>query len=186
MKYHSLLQEEFRPSGFYGLVEWNALGMSGQELLTHLRDEPEVYGVFQPVSSAAGLTIKVAYREVALLYLHLLHSGRLPRYCILADTGNLRETLIRMVLDQILEIAVDGDFVGGPAAAKVIMGDSNSTDTILSDRLAQLSLDGIIYAWMLPQTAVRSIAGRLYSLNTIPWDGYRRAAFSATDRKSVV
>ena len=70
MRSISFAKEKLRPGSSYQLVEWNDLNITEQEMLSGLYDETEVYGIFQPIISLSHLTKKVAYKEVALLYLH--------------------------------------------------------------------------------------------------------------------
>src|SRR6202035_3593470 len=97
MENNFLLKEKFRPGSMYYLVEWNQLNPEEQKTLTHLFDEADVYGIFQPAFTLPALTVKVAYREVALLYLHLQQSNRMPRYLIAYGEQRLHETIVQLV-----------------------------------------------------------------------------------------
>ena len=159
------------------LVEWEKLGIGEQEMLSGLYDEAEVYGVFRPVLSSANLTLKVAYKEVALLYMHLQHSDTLPRYILTFSDGKSCETIAQLVLDGILEIEYEGKFVSGAAALKALYGEMLSDGPATSGRLAVLSMEGIRYALHLRDLDMRSLSNRLYTFNTIPWDVQARSKF---------
>ena len=180
MENNFLLKEKFRPGSMYHLVEWNQLNPEERKTLTGLYDEVDVYGIFQPAFTSPALTAKVAYREVALLYLHLQQSDLLPRYLIASGEQRLHETIVQLVLDSILEIEFNGDFVSGPAAVKAIFGNGFFESSVIPDRLSKLSMEGIQYAWTLRNPDARSIANKLYSFNTTPWDASARSDFYAT------
>src|ERR1700741_3861942 len=100
MKTKNLLNERFRVSPLYTLREWNMLSQGEKELLSGLHDEEEVYGIFSPVETASQLSIKIAYREVALLYLHLSHTDSLPRYLTVLRENSFHQTISQLILDQ--------------------------------------------------------------------------------------
>lgn len=177
MRIPFLLKKKFRTASFYRLVEWNQLNQRERDILAGLSDEQEVYGVFRPVRTSSQLTSKVAYYEVALLYFHLQQSDVLPRYLITWPKERLNETIVQLVLDGILEIESNDNFVSGAAAVHAIFGNTVFKNAPLPDRLSDLSMKAIRYALLLRNSDIRSIANRLYSFNTIPYDAVAKSEF---------
>ncbi len=179
MRCRFLLNEKFRQGSAYRLVEWNQLNQKEKELLVNQYEEPEIYGFFQPLISSPGLTVKIAYREVAMLYFHLQYSNLLPHYFTTAATQASNESIARLVLDNILEIEWNNQFVGGSLAVSALYGETIFEENKIPDYLSALSMAAIQYALLLNEPDVKSLANRLYTFNTIPWDYQRRNIFSA-------
>jgi hypothetical protein len=173
----SFVKEKLRPCPFYQLIEWNQLNISQQEMLSGLYDEAEVYGIFLPADKSSNLTLKVAYKEVALLYLHLGKTNILPRYLFLSGEQKINATIAQLVLDNILEMECKGNFVSGSAAIKAIFGETLFETAIIPDRISQLSLEAIQYGLLLRNMDRRSLSYKLYTFNTIPWDSYAKSKF---------
>src|SRR5689334_10515803 len=182
MKFQFLLERKFRAGGLYRLIEWSRLESHLKEALTGLQDESEVFGVFEPVTRSANLPSKVAYREIALLYFHLQHNSNLPHYLIFSGDQKINETIAGLLLDGIIEIEWQGKFVSGPGSLPAIY-DSSGSDEPVPTYLSQLSLRAIHYAWMLNAANERSLASRLYTFNTVPWDANMKKTFH--DKHSV-
>ncbi len=179
MKTRLLINEEFRPGSLYKLAEWNNTNEFVKKLLTDLHNDPGLYGVFIPQKNLPGLTVKVAEKEIAMLYFHLQHSERLPHYFISSNTEKKNETLARLVLDGILEIKWKGKFVCNTEATSAVLGDYVFDDTAIPSFLSSVSIEAIHYVWQLPQQDLKSLAARLYSYNTLPWDAAMHDDFSA-------
>jgi hypothetical protein len=175
----SFVKEKLQPCPSYRLIEWNRLSISEIEMLSGLYDEAEVYGIFRPVDKSSNLTLKVAYKEVALLYLHLEHVNVLPRYLYLSDEQKINATIVQLVLDSILEIEYNGNFVSGSAAIKAIFKETLFETTIAPNHLSQLSMEAIQYGLLLRNLDMRSLSYRLYTFNTTPWDAYAKSKFYA-------
>ncbi|MCW3119189.1 MAG: hypothetical protein JWM28_3271, partial [Chitinophagaceae bacterium] len=182
MKCRFLLNEKFRQGLVYRLTEWNQLNNQQKVLLSGLHDEAEVYGVFEPADSSSELTFKVAYREVAMLYLHLQHFNKLPHYFIVSGGDHINDTVAQLLLNDIIQIAWEGSYVGGTAALSAVYGENIFTEPQLPGFLSDLSFKAIYYAWMLQDTNLRSVAGKLYAFNTVPWDASMKLAFYDTQR----
>ena len=177
MKNDLLLSKKFQVSSFYQLYEWNQLSFKEQETLSGLYDEAEVYGLFKPFFASPNLTSKVAYRNVALLFLHLQQSDILPRCYTTAPDNTFNETLARLVLDGILEIEWQQKFVTGSAAVEAVYGKAVFDHGLIPDQLSLLSIKAIEYALMLQLPDVKLMASRLYSYNAQSWDAARKNKF---------
>jgi hypothetical protein len=175
----SFVKEKLQPCPSYRLIEWNQLGLAQIEMLSGLYDETEVYGIFQPVDKLSNLTLKVAYKEVALLYFHLEHVNILPRYLYLSGEQKINSTIVQLVLDSIVEIEYNGNFVSGSAAIKAIFGETLFETSLVPDHLSQLSMEAIQYGLLLRNLDMRSLSYRLYTFNTTPWDEFAKSKFNA-------
>jgi hypothetical protein len=171
--------KKLRHGPSYRLVEWSELGNSEKEILSGLYDESEVYGVFMPTHPSANLTQKVAYKEIALIYLHLGHSRFLPRYFYLSSSERQNNTIAQLILEGILEIEDEGSFVSGTSAVKSIFGETLSQEAGIPGRISVLSTQAIGYGLLLRGLDMRLLSRKLYSYNTLPWDEQTRSAFEA-------
>lgn len=160
-------------------MEWNHLSPAEQGMLSGLYDEDEVYGIFEPLISSAHITKKVAYTEVALLYLHLKETNYLPHYLFLSAGEKLNETITQLVLDEILEIECEGSFASGTAAIKIFFGETFFENHIVPNHLSKLSMEAIQYALLIKDPDLRSLSQQLYTFNTTPWDANTKSGFYA-------
>lgn len=172
-----LLQEKFRRSAAFKLLEWRQLYHTDKETLAALHEEPEIYGYFTPVFTMAGSTLKPAYRDVAMLYLHLEHSEYLPHYFIATGNQAKNDTIASLVLDNIIQIEWNHQYVGGPDALEALYGTQIFDKKAIPDHLSGLSIEAIRYAWMLDEPDIKSLSNRLYKFNTTPWDQLKRNDF---------
>jgi len=177
-----LLEEKFRSNPRYELMEWNRLSQSEQQALTGLSKNEEAFGLFVPVHEDPQLTYKVAYKEVALLYYTLLHQQVLPAYTRLEEKEEMNESIARLVLEGVLEMEWQEEFVSGAAAHQAIYEVHQPPECKRSpdrdaSRISDLSLQALEYAILLEELDTRSIASRLYNYNTLPDVAERMSAF---------
>lgn len=178
MNAKSILKHRFRISPLFTLREWNELNYQEKELISELHDEMEVYGLFSPTVPTPSLSTKVAYRELAFVYLHLLHNGLLPHYATLLPEDSFSKAIAQLVLDQVFEIEWNGKFVSGTGAVEALFGKSIFDDNLVPDYLGLLSKQGIEYALYLDNVDMRIIANRLYTFNTQPCDSSVKKIFA--------
>ena len=176
MKIRLLFKELFRAGQHCRLMEWKQLLQETKQLLCALENDTEIYGVFVP-QQQQGATAKVAYRQTAMLYLHLQQAETLPHYFTVTPTQQKNETIARLVLDGIIEIKWEEKFVSGTAATQAIFGGLLFDETAPPNHLALLSMQAIQYVWELPYNEVAAIAAQLYAFNTIVWDAAMKLAF---------
>jgi hypothetical protein len=176
MKIRLLFKESFRAGQHCQLMEWTQLLQETKELLGALENDTEIYGVFLP-QQQQGATAKVAYRETAMLYLHLQQAETLPHYFTATPSYQKNETIARLVLDGIIEIKWKGKFVSGTAATAAIFGGLLFDETTPPNHVAALSMQAIQYVWELPYNDVAAIAAHLYAFNTIVWDAGMKETF---------
>jgi hypothetical protein len=180
MNIRRILNEEFRVSPFYTLREWNVLNPREKELISGLHDEADVYGVFSPTTPGSGQTVKVAYHELALIYFHLTQSPLLPHYLTGSPGDSLNQVIAQLVLDQVLEIKWNEKFVSGMHATEALFGKALYGHLQVPGFISSLSKQGIEYALYLDEVEMKTIAHKLYTYNTTPWDSSLKRDFSET------
>ncbi len=187
MNIRRILNEEFRINPLYTLREWNIIGHREKELISGLHDEADVYGVFSPTTPGSSLSIKLAYHELALVYLHLTQSSLLPHYLTASHEDSFNQAIAQLILDQVLEIKWNEKFVSGAHATEALFGKSLSADQHIPDFISILSKQGIEYVLNLDEAEMRAIANRLYTYNTLPWDTSLKRNFNEnTDTRDFV
>jgi hypothetical protein len=168
----------FRANPQYELVLFDRLPASQQAALAELKDRANFYGILRP-HEGSGLTIKSVTRDTALLYLTLRDAGTLPHY---ARPSNAEQTgaIVRMVLDQILQVQQADRFVSGPEAHALFYEPVQETTT--ETYLQHLSISALQYGQLLPVTDVLELSARLYGYHRIPVSSRWLESFPTTDR----
>jgi len=156
-----VLGSAFRANGAFALTLVDRLPADQRAALAD--EGPDLYGVLLP--RAPGLPAKAIDRDTALLYLTLQEPGPLPRYLHALLGPEVRETVLRLVLDGVLEVEHEGAFVCGPQALALI---EPAGDAAGGGRIAELSRAALDYAERLELTDVTALAGRLYTYNRLP------------------
>jgi hypothetical protein len=154
----------FRGSPAFELVVLDRLSADQRAALGDAQNDPDLYGVLVP--RAVGSRAKAVDGDTALLYLTLQQPGPLPAYVQASLGAQLDGTVRRLVLDGVLEIAHDGDFVSGPAALGVLGVEARAENG--GGRVARLSLDALRYAAELGISDLPVLAGRIYAYNRLP------------------
>lgn len=159
----ALLGRTFRFNPSYKFISFDQLTEADRHRLGAKGDDPEFCGVLLP--SAPGLSVKAVCRNTA----QLLESLRSPRSL---PTDTRREfaqrgsTLVRLVLDSVLEVQLGDDFVTGAGAAKMMgLCAPEQSD---EGRLARLSLQALQYGQALECGHAPALSARLYFYNRIP------------------
>lgn len=130
-----------------------------------LRDDPQCYGILRPRNDTR-LTIKSITTDTALLFVTLQNAALLPQYVVDALGEQCDPFIGKLVLDEILQIDVNGEMLCGPAAAEIVAGESKSTEP--ERFLTTLSRRALEYAEALDVAGVPELSDRLYSYNRIP------------------
>lgn len=155
----------FRANPAYELVLFDRLPIEQQELLSDLKQDPDLYGLLVP-ASGSGLVAKSVGHNAALLFLTLREPGSLPRYVQAQFGSDSSRAIAELVLDGVLEIEVEGDFCSGPQALSALMGSSSWSGA--GGRVARLSREALQYAQALALSDARFLAVRLYTYNQMP------------------
>jgi len=155
----------------YELVMLDRLTAFERELL---ESELELYGVLRPLPGAV-LELRGASADTALLFLTLREPAVLPSYVSRRLGADTERTVARLVLDGVLEIEHDGEFLSGaPAAAAVLSGPSAGG----RGRIGELSRAALSYGQQLAAGGIAAgpLGARLYCYG-------RRPVTAALDRR---
>lgn len=163
-----ILTRIFRASPAFELVLFDRLPDGERRALADLARDPDFYGVLRP-RVGAGLTLKSADRDTALLFLTLREPGPLPAYAV-AQLGEAASRVIaRFVADGVLEVEKDGAFVSGPAGLDLfVRNEAGPHRSVSAGRIAALSLAALRCAQGLPGDDPRLLSLRLYAYNRLP------------------
>jgi hypothetical protein len=159
------LDRRFRAGSAYELAVFDRLPPEEQALLGELRADPDFYGVLRP-RTGSGHTFRAADKNTALLFLTLQAPGRLPSFVWGDERGAVMKAVSALVLDGVLEVEEDGQFVSGPTAAALISPRQGVAET--GGRLARLSHDALRYGERLCLNDPSLLTIRLYTFGRQP------------------
>lgn len=154
----------FRAGGAYELVVFDRLAPAEQVLLAELRADPDFYGVLRP-RARTGRTIRAVDRDTALLWLTLQAPAPLPFFALEGEPEIVRRRVTELVLDGVLEVAVDDGFVSGLAALPPAEG---APDDAPDTRLGRLSHEALRFGQALDLDSPEELSGRLYGYGRAP------------------
>jgi hypothetical protein len=165
MTLKNILGADFRSNPTFELVELAKLSPSEQLALPGLHIDQDCFGVLRPlVNSSLGL--KSVNRDTALLFYALCRPGSLPAFAGRTASAELNAQIAGLVLDGVLQIAVDGTFVSGPAAHSLIYEASEPVENL--GRIARISADALRFGQRLPIRDALSLSRQLYFFNRAP------------------
>ncbi|MET0555438.1 MAG: hypothetical protein ABW221_20515 [Vicinamibacteria bacterium] len=159
----SLAARRFRAGSLFDLVVFDRLPHAEQAPLAELRADPDFYGVLRP-RPGSGRTVKVAGRDVALLFLTLGTPGPLPFFVWGEDPEDAAREVLDLVLDGVLEMEEEGAFVCGSAALRLAAPGASGP----SGRIGRLSQEALRHVEALALDDPNEIAGRLYGYGRLP------------------
>ena len=153
----------FRANPRYELVLADRLSAGEREVLA-ASEVAELYGVLRP---RAGETaeVRAVTSDTALLFLTLSDPAPLPGYVRARLGRDLARTIARLVVDSVLELEHEGRFVGGSAAAELVLPDRSSGGR---GRIGELSVNALRYGQELVGLPVSELALRLYTYGRRP------------------
>jgi hypothetical protein len=146
------------------VTAWADLQPGDRDLFRELRADPDFFGIVA-LSRSRGSVESINGRTAALLS-ELRSPGKLPEPAcefLLRDNG---EPLMRLVLDDILQIETESGFLGGCAALALFPELRNDQTPI--GPLQRLSEDALRYAGSLRIADPDTLAERLYAYGTEP------------------
>jgi hypothetical protein len=152
----------FRANPDYEFVLLDQLPTEEQKMLSDLRGDPDFYGLLRPCLKA-GLTTKAVSREVAHLVSILEVPGPLPTFVRSDPEAEL--TIIRLVCDEILQVASGTEWICGPAAWQPSYSVKDEKGGGL---LVELSLQALRHAELLDCIDAEELSALLYRYNTLP------------------
>ncbi len=153
----------------YELVLLDRLEPQERGRMTEEADGRHVpYGLLRP-SGDSGLEPRVVSVDTALLFMTLAVPGRCPEYVKTGLGDRLAASLGRLVLDGILQVEVDGEFLSGAAGWAPLA--PNGQDGRRGGRTGELSEAAIRYGQALVSLAplpAELVAARLYMYGRRP------------------
>lgn len=148
----------FRANPRYRLVPLERLTPAERQALGDVGGDPDLYGVLRP-EPGSGLQPRSLSCETALLFLTLAEPGPVPAYAVARLGDRLERTVGRLVLDAVLEVERDGEFVAGARAGKLVAPERASGGR---GRIAELSCAALRYGQALAGVSESELAMRLY------------------------
>ena len=165
------MQTTIRTSSRFELKQLAELTPEQREPFRELEADQDFFGLLVPRGGAA-MNIKSVGHDTAALLRRLSQPSPLD-----AD-----DDVIDLVLDGVLEIEADGDFLSGADALPVLC---DVDDAAAEPRgIARISLDALRHADDLVTDDAGELTGALYFYNRIPISRFWRARFP--DRKAVL
>ena len=104
----------------------------------------------------------------------------MPHYLTASPGDSFNQAIAQLVLDQVLEIKWNEKFVSGVHATEAFFGKALYADQKVPGFISILSKQGIEYVLHLDEAEMRTIANKLYTYNTTPWDSSLKRNFSET------
>ena len=152
-----------RANPAYELVRWELLDGPSRAVL---ESEADVYGALCP-RPGVDLVPRCATLETALLFLSLTDPAPLPAYVDRQLGGEATAVVSRLLLDGVLEVELDGEFVSGSRANAAL---SPSRGANGGGRIGALSRDALQYGQSLAfaGSPEATVADRLYSFGRRP------------------
>lgn len=154
----------FRAGRAFELLVFDRLPPDEQAFLTEISADPDFYGILRP-HPGSGRTIKSVSRDTALLWLTLQSPGPLPFFVFTGDAEAALKAVWEFVLDGVLEMEENGNFVSGSEAANILL---NSHRSIPRGRLANLSNLALRYGESLRCDDPQKLAAWLYNFGRQP------------------
>ncbi len=153
---------------------WDELGQEDRERLRDLRADPDFFGIASVPRQ--GESMKAIDGATAMVLADLRAPAPLPERAraLLADDG---KPLLRLVLDDFLQVDSDSGFVGGPAALELLPELRVVSNSL--GALAELSDLALRHATTVRVNGVDLVAERLYGFNTAPESPRLRAKFAS-------
>ena len=165
----------FRSSPRFELKRLDELSPEQRAPLEELARDADFYGLLVPRPPSSA-TIKSVGSEIAALLIALAAPAPLDGF------GIDRDDVVDLVLDGVLEIEHDGDFVSGADALPIVGNGTAFADA--AHGIARLSLDALRYAEDLATDDAETLTRALYLYNRIPAARFWTARFP--DREAVL
>jgi hypothetical protein len=168
----------FRANPRYTLTALDRLDAADLRSALECGLDPSDYGVFIP-AAGSRLHVRSACADTALLVLSLQSPARIPQYLRRQDPAGWIGQVKKLLLDEILEIRVDGEYLAGAAFLAKEPARPDRTD---GDLLSSLSSRALLHAEKLDVSDPRALAGRLYCFNRLPFCPDAHGGLSGTNR----
>lgn len=170
----------FRSSPALELKRLDDLTPEQREAFLELQDDAEFYGLLVPRVPSA-MSIKSVGEQTAALFRELATPSTLDLSLDLSN-DEIRNDVIDLLLDGVLEIEADDAFVTGPAAFPIVHG--TPAAELEPAGIGRLSIDALLHAQDLAVWDTGSLTAALYTYNRIPLTRFWQARFA--DRDAVL
>jgi len=168
-----LANRRLRASSSFVLLAFDELEPAVQQRLATLREDPDFFGILQPVN--ALLPAKSVSKEAALLFLTLHRAQRIPT--LLASIfGDDPCPLLGLLADGVLEVEHGGAFLSGPAALRLFPTASRATPA--SHPASRLSSGAIACAASYEGLDAAALADKVYAFGRQPCTAEIRRRFA--------
>jgi hypothetical protein len=174
----NILDAEFRANPEYQLVLFDRLLPEQQDALRDLTKDPDFYGVLIAQEDNAR-NMKSVCRDTALLLFTLSQPGPLPAYVRATLGEKCNRAVAELVLDGVLEIGREGQFVCGSEAYDLIYGERPVGDA--KGSLARLAQAALEYGQALDIDESAKLSARLYFYNRLPLSPRWKRRFPGPD-----
>jgi hypothetical protein len=154
----------FRANPDYKLVLIDRLSAHEQKQLQEADCSEDLYGALVPQGSATHEWRSVSC-DTALLFMTLTEAGSLPRHTLRRLGQNAERTIKRLLLDGVLQISLNGQFVCGPHVAELF-----GSRKVYSERGRNfdLAVSALQYGQELIGLSEAELGQRLYSYGRQP------------------
>jgi hypothetical protein len=158
-----LLECRYRFNPAYQIIASEELSAQDRQRIGITTVDPEMPYILVP--AASGLSVKAVCANTADLLTSLRRPGSLSPETRkeLSESGT---TLVRLVLDSVLEVKTGDGFVSGAEASKLV--DLAPPGRTEETRNAQLSIEALHYAQALECGHAPALSARMYFYNRIP------------------
>jgi hypothetical protein len=165
-----MIDRRFRANPDYEfLLREQSADRDGAPLPIPPPNEP-LYGYLRPKPSS-HLPWRAVSPDTALLFLTLGSDGPVPDYFRSLFGGRTDNRLLRLVLDEVLEVEHEGTYVSGPVARKLLIGDEAYAG---KGPLAALSIEALRYVEALGDLSIPEMTHRLYGFGRRPVTSARK------------
>ena len=171
-----LIDKRFRASRHVELKRLGDLTPDERAPFRDLERDRDFHGLFVP-KPPLSVNLKSVSRQTAELFNALSEPSQIP-----LNDFDYANDVVELVLDGILEIEHDSQFVSGAAAYPILCDAIGDTEP--QDAAARLSRDALLYAQDLATTDAPSLTNALYLYNRIPLSPFWRARFP--DREAIL
>lgn len=168
----------FRAARHYTLVPHERLDPGDQASLAAATGDPDFYGILRPTTDGST-SIKQVDTNTALLLHTLDRPGPIPSFVRARLLDQWQIAIAELVLEGLIELEVDGDFVTGAAAHPLLFTSAPEPDA--GNHLTRLSMAALRHAQAIDVDDVTFLASALYLYNKIPVSPRWRRAIRDTD-----
>jgi hypothetical protein len=171
-----LSEVRFRSSPHIELKMLSELSPEQQDAFRELERDTDFYGLLVPRRPSA-INIKSVGRETAELFRGLSSPARIDA-AMLGESG-ARADVVDLVLDCILEVESDGDFVSGADALPLVC--PAPPEPRADHAVARLSREALLYAQDIESIDAATLTSAIYFYNRIPLSRFWEERFPDRD-----